>query len=66
VENLLVDEMALEESFEGLRFADLQRIALHRDDPSFLADKIARRSGTLDAALYQRLTDKKNWYLPLE
>jgi len=66
VENLLVDEMALEESFEGLRFADLQRIALHRNDPSFLANKVARRSGTLDAALYQRLTDKKNWYLPLE
>ncbi len=66
VENLLVDEMALEESFEGFRFADLQRIALHRNDPSFLANKVARRSGTLDAALYQRLTDKKNWYLPLE
>ena len=66
VENLLVDEMALEESFEGLRFADLQRIALHRDDPSFLADKIARRSGTFNAALFQKLSDKKSWYLPLE
>ena len=66
VENLLIDEMALEEAFEGFRFADLQRIALHRNDPAFLADKIARRSGTLNAALYQKLIDKKNWYLPLE
>ena len=66
VENLLVDEMALEEAFEGFRFADLQRIALHREDPAFLADKVARRSGTFNAALFQKLSDKKNWYLPLE
>lgn len=69
VENLICDEMALEQAFDGLRFGDLQRIALRRDDPAFLADKVARRNGSSvprDEELYTRLLDKNNWYLPLE
>ena len=37
--------MALEQSFLGQRFGDLQRIALRRDDTDFLARKIAGRAG---------------------
>lgn len=69
VEDLICDEMALEQTFDGLRFGDLQRIALRRGDPAFLADKVARRNGASeprDEDLYSRLLDKNNWYLPLE
>ena len=65
VEDLICTEMALEQPFMGQRFGNLMRIALHRGDPKFLAGKVASRSGTLDAELYDRLCDKKNWFLPL-
>jgi len=68
VEDKIVDEMALEEAFEGQRFAELQRIAQHRNDPSFLAGKVARRNGddAFDNDLYTKLCDQSKWYLPLE
>ncbi len=68
VEDLICDEMALEQGFEGQRFADLQRIALRRGDASFLAEKVAGRNGAdnFDSELYNRLLEEENWYLPLE
>jgi hypothetical protein len=74
VEEYLIDEMALETCFEGYRFGDLMRIAMHRDDPTFLAKRVAsRRTATMeddnfanqDGALFDVLKDKKNWFLPL-
>lgn len=65
VEDMIIDEMALEGAFEGNRFNDLMRVALRRNDPSYLANKVARRSGTVDAALQTLLLNKKNWFLPL-
>ena len=65
VENMIIDEMALEGAFEGYRFNDLMRVALRRGDPSYLAAPIARRNGETDNALLQLLMDPKNWYLPL-
>lgn len=65
VEQMIIDEMGLEFTFEGKRYYDLMRIALRRNDPSYLADAIAKRNGTINDALRQKLMDKKNWYLPL-
>ena len=65
VENLIIDEMALETAFEGSRFFDLMRVALRRQDPSFLAKKVANRKGYEDAALLNRLQNPSNWYFKL-
>lgn len=66
VEDLIIDELALETCFEGQRFFDLLRVALRRSDPAYLADRIARRSGSTDETLRARLMDQQNWYLPME
>lgn len=68
VENLIVDEEALEFAFEGYRFYDLMRVALRRGDPSYLANRIyARRGedkvGEMKSLIKKDLTKTVNWYL---
>lgn len=71
VEERIVDEMALETSFEGYRFGDLMRVSMHRAqdagcagyggyaDNAFLASKVAARGSVnpeeMDQALYTKL-----------
>lgn len=64
VEDMIVDEGALEFAFEGVRFYDLMRVALRRSDTDYLASRVALRSGKEDAILRTRLQDYTNWYLP--
>lgn len=64
VEDLLIDEYALETAFEGSRFFDLMRFAFRRGE-SFLAERVAMRDGIHNEQLYQLLLDHKNWYLPM-
>ena len=64
VENMICDELALETSFEGNRFQDLMRIALRRNDPSFLAARVAAKHVNDYNRVYGLLMDKNNWFLP--
>ena len=81
MENIIVDELALETAFEGNRFTDLVRIAQHknasgRQGTQWLANKIANRgtrkaTSTLpavdgyDGAIYAKLLNPDNWYFAL-
>ncbi|MGM9733744.1 MAG: RagB/SusD family nutrient uptake outer membrane protein [Prevotella sp.] len=68
VEDMIVDEGALEFAFEGTRYYDLLRVALRRNDPSYLADRIYNRRGADKAAevrgeIKSDLNDMNNWFL---
>ncbi len=68
VEQMIVDEGALENCFEGTRFYDLMRVALRRGDPNFLADRIYSRRGEANKAavmgeIKTNLRNANNWYL---
>lgn len=68
IENSILKEAALENAFEGVRWPDLLRLALRRNDPSIIADKIYNKllkdgSGPA-AAVRTKLMDPANWYLP--
>jgi hypothetical protein len=64
VEEAICTELALETSFEGNRFQDLMRMALRRNDPSFLAKRVAAKHENDYDRLYNLLSDTKNWFLP--
>jgi hypothetical protein len=68
IENLVLDEGALELAFEGHRWADLVRISIRRNDPSILADRVyakLQKAGYPEASSVQsRLMDRANWFLP--
>ena len=64
VEDLIIDEDALELAFEGCRFSDLARVSIRRNDPSYLASRVAMRKGSFDVNMYNILKDQNNWYLP--
>ena len=68
IENNIIDEAALELAYEGNRWEDLVRIALRRNDPSFLADKVSAKlkgegNGKADE-VRAKLMNVNNWYLP--
>ena len=67
-ENNIIREDALELAYEGNRWEDLVRIALRRNDPAFLADKVyekLNKEGNANAdAVRSKLLNVSNWYLP--
>ena len=63
VEDMIINEMALEGAFEGYRFYDLMRVALRRNDAAYLAAPVSLRNGTRDETLFSILSDRSNWYL---
>jgi starch-binding outer membrane protein, SusD/RagB family len=70
VEDQIFSEGALELAFEGNRWADLVRVALRRNDPSVIADRVYQKllqEGNSQAATVRaKLMDKNNWFLPFK
>ena len=59
VDELILNEQALEMTFEGNRFFDLMRRALWYNDNSRLASPIAKRNPSLEG----KLMNRQNWYM---
>ena len=70
IEDALITESGLELAYEGKRWSDLLRIALRRNDPSYLADKIYKKllgeNNPQAATVRTKLLDPANWYLPFK
>jgi starch-binding outer membrane protein, SusD/RagB family len=70
VEDQVISEAGLELAYEGRRWPDLVRIALRRNDPAFLADKIFNKlkaeNNPAAAGVRTKLMNKDNWYLPFK
>lgn len=69
VENGLIQETALENAFEGTRWPDLLRVAIRRNDPSFLANRVYAKlvkSGvsSASASTARAKLMARDWYLP--
>ena len=74
--DLVLDELALEFSWEGYRFGDLVRFAKAMDDNAVLAKRVAGREKEnpvsyrnpefeYDSKLYLDMLNESNWYIPL-
>jgi len=71
IEEGIIKEQALETAFEGTRWADLLRVAIRRNDPAFIADKIYNKlmkSGVSagDATRARNKLMQKDWFLPFK
>ncbi|MCK5134983.1 MAG: RagB/SusD family nutrient uptake outer membrane protein [Bacteroidales bacterium] len=64
LEELVMEEKARELAFEGERFYDLMRVAKRRNDPSYLAEKVASKfPADKRDQIYNHLLDENNWYI---
>jgi hypothetical protein len=66
---MIINEDALELAYEGERWPDLLRVAIRRNDPSFIADRIYNKlikSGISAGAAGQARAKLMagNWFLP--
>ncbi|MBC8053909.1 MAG: RagB/SusD family nutrient uptake outer membrane protein [Sphingobacteriaceae bacterium] len=69
LEDALIKEASLELAFEGQRWADLLRIAMRRDQPDFLAEKVYQKllkSGNPAAGSVRQKLLAKQWFLPFD
>lgn len=71
IEDMIIEEDGLELAYEGERWPDLLRVAIRRNDPSFIADKVYNKllksgfsSGAASQARAKLLA--KNWFLPFK
>ncbi|MFD1257303.1 RagB/SusD family nutrient uptake outer membrane protein [Mucilaginibacter terrae] len=70
MENAIIDEDGLELAFEGQRWGDLVRIALRRNDPSFVANKVyeklTREGNPQASAARSKLLSANGLFLPFK
>jgi len=67
----LINEQALETAFEGTRWPDLLRVAIRRNDPAFIADKVYAKlsSNPATAGFATQARAKllaRDWFLPFK
>ena len=62
IEDRIADELAAETAFEGNRFFDLARIAHHRADDSWFAERVSRRFDNPSQAK-SLLSNRANWFI---
>jgi starch-binding outer membrane protein, SusD/RagB family len=66
VEDMIVEERAMDLAFEGTRMFDLIRIAERRGNPDYLVNKIAAKYPVeKQDEIRNKLRNESNWYLPL-
>ena len=64
IEDYILEEKSREMAYEGERFYDLMRIAQRRNDPSYLASKVAAKfDSKTSQVIYLKLLNENNWYL---
>jgi hypothetical protein len=71
IETMIMEENALELAYEGQRWSDLLRVAIRRNDPSFIADKVYSKlikSGFSAGAAAQARAKllSRQWFLPFK
>ncbi len=71
IETGIIKEGALENAFEGTRWPDLLRVAIRKNDPAFIADKVYNKlvksgiaAGAASAARAKLMA--RDWYLPFK
>jgi hypothetical protein len=65
VDRLILQEKALEASFEGLRWFDLVRFAKRYNDPGIIANAVAQKyPPSQQGAIIARLSNKNYWSFP--
>ncbi|MEI6947818.1 RagB/SusD family nutrient uptake outer membrane protein [Paraflavisolibacter sp. H34] len=69
IESQLVDEAALELAYEGQRWSDLLRVAIRRNEPSFIAERVYNKLIKENGGAAGTAKDKLlagEYYLPLK
>jgi hypothetical protein len=71
IEDRIINESALELAFEGSRWQDLMRLAIRRNDPNFLAARVASKfekagNAGMAATVKGKLMNPANWFLPFK
>jgi hypothetical protein len=65
VDDAILSEMSLESAFEGYRWFDLVRFAKRYNDPSIVANTVAKKYPiSSQAAIKARLSNPNRWFFP--